>query len=271
MRVFITGASGFIGSALSVFLQTSGHEVVWGHRGDFSRLSCVDAVIHLAGENIAKGFWSKKKKQAIRESRVEGTKALVRALASLPSPPSTFLSISAVGVYGADFLASVCREWEAAVFSSPIPGCRVVIARLGYVFSPKGGMLSALLAIFRLGLGAKIGDGTQKMPWVALEDVLRAFLFILQNKQLKGMVDVVSPGIVTQEELSRSLAKKLQRPCVFSIPAWLIWGEKARCFCLSSIEVEPSLLLQEGFVFAYPTLEEYLLALPLKSVRFPSK
>ncbi len=267
LRVLITGASGLVGSALSVFLQEKGHVVLPYTRQTSMDLEGFDVVVHLAGESISSGFWTKRKKKKIWESRIEGTKKLVADLNVLKKPPRLFISASAVGYYassdamqdeesppGSGFLSSLCLEWEKA--SSCFIG-RAIQVRFGYILSSKGGILKALLPLFRVGLGGKMGGGKQFFPWVALEDVVRALYYIMEKEEIKTPVNIVSPSSVSQGEFAHLLAKALRRPSFFSIPKWFLLAEKTRELILPSLHILPSRLQKSGFIFSYKTLSEF--------------
>jgi uncharacterized protein (TIGR01777 family) len=238
---------------------------------DVPALSGYDAVVHLAGEPIV-GRWTQEKKQRIRESRILGTRLLAEALAKLAKPPQVLVSASAIGYYGhrgeelltersaggRDFLAEVCREWEAAAAPAAAKGIRVVQLRLGIVLSARGGALQAMLPPFRLGLGGVVGSGTQYWSWVALEDVVGAFLHALRTEALQGPANVVAPQPVTNREFTAALGKVLKRPTVFPLPARvarLLLGEMAEALLLSSTRVAPKRLQETGYVFRFPALD----------------
>ncbi len=282
--VLLTGASGFIGKALTFFLEKKGYKVVSCPRkilldeklvtvknSENSAFEGLVAVIHLAGESLSNGiFWTKRKKKAILKSRVDGTQNLVHWIAQLRCPPRVFISASAVGYYGdrqreilsedssvgKGFLPFVCKQWEEASFPLKALSIRVVYARLGYVLSLRGGLLKSLIPLFRFGLGGKIGGGQQFVPWVMLEDVLRVFAYIIETESIQGAVNVVAPHPVTQEVFAKELARTLRVPCFFSVPKWLLWGEKSKTLCLPSLQVIPYKLEQKySFVFAFPELK----------------
>jgi uncharacterized protein (TIGR01777 family) len=231
-----------------------------------------DAVVHLAGENIAAGRWTERQKARIRDSRVKGTRLLCDLLARYSPPPKALVCASAVGYYGdrgdeilkeesapgSDFLFDVCREWEAATQTAVERGIRVVNLRIGVVLSPLGGALAKMLTPFKLGAGGVIGSGRQYMSWIALDDVVRAFHFALTNQSLLGPVNAVAPNPVTNRDFTRTLGRVLSRPTVFPMPAFaarLAFGEMADALLLASTRVEPARLLAGSFIFRYPDLE----------------
>jgi len=286
VRILISGASGFIGGAVSSHFEQKGDEVVRLSRGgssartivwdpekaflDREELEGFDVVIHLAGEPIL-GRWTADKKRRIFASRVESTRLLSQTLAALAHPPRCFLSASAVGYYGNrgeevlteeslpgnGFLSHVCIEWEHASKSLEKRGIRTLHTRFGTVLG-KGGALSKLLLPYKLCLGGPLGTGQQWMSWVALEDLVRAIDFSLRDSTLSGPVNVVSPQPVRQLEFAHTLASLLHRPSFFPQPAWLLqllFGDMAREVLLSSARVQPKKLLQAGFQFQSPDLK----------------
>ncbi|HUW83666.1 MAG TPA: TIGR01777 family oxidoreductase [Phycisphaerae bacterium] len=293
MHVLITGSSGLIGRALTEFLVTGGHRVTrlvrsepqldrdelhWDpKRGvlDVRAIEGLDAVVHLAGENIAEGRWTSERKRRIRSSRGESTRLLAGALAELARPPKVFVSASAIGYYGnrpneilredsrsgSGFLPSVCREWEAAVEPAEQKGIRSVRLRFGMVLSADGGALASMIGPFRMGVGGTIGRGDQYVSWVALDDAVGAIHHALQTEELAGAVNVVSPQSVTNRQFTKTLGRVLGRPTVAHMPAFaarLAFGQMADELLLSSARVEPARLLATGYVFGYPELEEAL-------------
>jgi len=289
MRILITGASGLIGSALAPFLAGNGHEVVTLPRltdtADVSTLSWspsarrinlagagqIDAVIHLAGESIARR-WTPAVKARIRGSRIDGTRLLSEVLARQSPPPEVLISASATGFYGNrgdefvdeqtpaghDFLAEVCRDWEAATLPASQHGIRVVNLRLGIVLTPRGGALGKMLPAFRLGLGGKLGSGRHYWSWIGLQDLLNIFQHMLANKSLAGPVNAVSPNPATNQEFTKTLGKVLARPTVFSVPSFavnVLFGEMGQTALLGSCRVRPARLQQAGFEFKFPDLE----------------
>ncbi len=291
MNILLSGSSGLVGSHLSKFLSNKGYTVFSLVRSKTAdpytifwdpSLKKIDlpqnidfcAAIHLSGESIAKGFWTKAKKQKILDSRKQSTEFLVNALSSLENPPKLFLSASAVGYYGNSlelcdektplgkgFLANVCKAWEEAGLSWRKPPPRVVQARFGMILSKKGGFLQAILPIFRLGLGAKIGSGKQKISWISLEDALRALHHILITETIKGPVNITAPYAVSQEGFADILAKVLNKPRFLFFPKWFFPGEKAEELLFSSTHALPTVLEKTGFSFLHPTLEKALRAL----------
>ena len=293
MRVAVTGATGLVGSTLAPRLAGDGHEAVALRRaaaggggegpswdpatGAFSAgaLDGVDAVVHLAGENVAGGRWTAARKARIRDSRVAGTRQLAAALAALPQPPKTLIAASAIGFYGdrgderldeaaapgADFLADVCQQWEAAAAPASDAGMRVVHLRIGIVLTPAGGALQRMLPPFRMGVGGVIGSGRQYMSWVALDDVLGGILHALRAGDLTGPVNLAAPHPVTNAEFTKTLGRVLRRPTFLPLPAFgarLAFGEMADALLLSSARVEPARLRADGFEFDYPDLEAAL-------------
>jgi len=288
LDVLVSGSRGLIGSALIPALANEGHRVVRLTRSDSNgdnavrwdpsagtidaaRLEGIDAVVHLAGENIV-GRWTSDKKRRIRDSRVRGTRLLAETLAGLPAPPRAMVSASATGYYGdrgnellreesapgANFLAGVCQEWEAAAEPAREAGVRVVHPRFGLVLSPEGGALGTTLPIFRLGVGGKIGSGRQYWPWVAIDDVVGAIVHTLTTGSLEGPINVVVPDPPTNAQYTRALGRVLNRPAIFPLPApaaRLMLGQVADELLLASQRVEPAKLRESGYEYRYPELE----------------
>ena len=289
LTVAVTGSSGLIGSELCHFLTTGGHAVVRLVRGEPTKaafddgttqrkwnpavadpavLDGVDAVVHLAGENVA-SRWSAAKKRAIRDSRVGPTRTLAEAVAQ--AGVKVFVSASAVGIYGDrggeeltdfartddNFLSHVCAEWEAAAEPAAAAGVRVVHPRIGVVLSPKGGALATQLPAWKAGGGAVVGDGRQWVPWVGINDLLGALHHLLME-DVRGPVNCVAPQPVTNREFGRTLARVLGRPFLLTLPRpaiRLLFGEMGEAVLLSSARAVPKRLLDGGFGFDHPTLD----------------
>ena len=290
MRVAVSGSTGLVGSEVVASLSAAGHEVVRlvrrapapGERAvrwdpekgevDAAGLEGLDAVVHLAGENIASGRWNAARKAAIRDSRVNGTRLLCEALAGLVRPPKTLVCASAIGIYGdrgedaiteesppaAGFLPEVCREWEAAAAPAAEKGIRVVHLRIGMVLSPNGGALSRMLPLFRAGFGGVIGSGRQYVSWIALDDLPLVILHALQRGDLSGPVNAVAPRPVTNREFTEALGKALSRPTPLPVPAFAlrfaVGGEMADALLLASARVIPGRLEETGYRFRFPEL-----------------
>jgi len=245
-------------------------------RIDEDALQRADALIHLAGENIASGRWTASKKARIRDSRVGPTEKLAQALREAPSSPSTWIAASAIGIYGQSleptpleesagvgegFLADVAAGWERATEPAAEAGLRVVHARLGIVLSRRGGAMPAMLPIFKLGLGGPVGSGRQYWSWIALDDVVEAMLFLLDRDAVRGPVNFTAPNPVTNREFTRTLGRVLSRPTALSVPAWaarLALGEMADPMLIKGARVFPQRLENEGFQFRFPDLEPAL-------------
>jgi uncharacterized protein (TIGR01777 family) len=288
--VAITGATGLVGSALAERLPQAGmrvirlsrrpgpETVVWDpaqELTDAGPLEGLQAVVHLAGENIGGRRWSAEQKRRLRNSRVEGTRNLARSLGRLASPPQVLVCASAVGFYGdrgdelldessragTGFLADLCREWEAAADDASKLGIRVIQTRFGVVLSQDGGALQKMLLPFKMGAGGRIGSGRQYWSWVALPDVISAIRYAISTPSLAGPVNVVSPQPATNSDFTRTLAKVLHRPAVLPMPAALArlaLGEMADELLLASARVVPRKLEASGFTFQFSDLESAL-------------
>lgn len=280
--VGISGSSGLVGSALTAFLAAGGHEVRAirrsGHRGtefELGAIEGVDALVHLAGENVGAGRWTAARRARIRESRVEGTRQIATAVAALPRPPRVLVVASAIGFYGdrgdewldegsgrgSGFLAETCEAWERASAPAEAAGVRVVRLRIGVVLTPSGGALARMLLPFRLGLGGRMGSGRQFMSWVSLEDLIGVIHRSLFDDRLLGSVNAVAPEPVTQADFCRTLADVLRRPARFPVPAWVIrraLGEMGQELLLASARVRPRRLEQIEFPFAHQRVETAL-------------
>ena len=289
MKILVSGSTGLIGSALTTVLTTrrdrvvrlvrspprvGGEAVLWDPVAgtvvgdDFEGM---EAVVHLAGENIATSRWTEAQKERIRASRVDGTRLLSETLAQLQRPPQVLVCASAIGFYGDrgdeimteqaeagdGFLPQVVAEWEAATMAARDRGIRVVCLRLGVIMSPVGGALSRMLLPFRLGLGGKVGNGKQYFSWVSLEDAVEVICFALKADSLQGPVNAVSPNPVTNREFTKTLGRSLMRPTLCWMPAWLVrtaMGEMGEELLLASTRVEPRKLLDAGYTYQHETL-----------------
>jgi uncharacterized protein (TIGR01777 family) len=303
MRILVSGSSGLIGSVLVTALEKAGHsvtrlvrrapgpnEIQWSPEKDppsatpakggaplSAALEGVDAVVHLTGESIA-GRWTAGKKVRIRESRVGGTSALAAALARTKQPPKVMVCASAIGVYGdrgnevlredsppgSDFLAEVCKQWEAATEPAVKAGIRIVSLRFGVVLSPRGGALARMLPPFRMGAGGRIGNGRQWMSWITLDDVIGIIQHVLATESLSGPVNTVAPNPVTNAQFTRTLGEILHRPTIFPLPAFMVrlmFGEMGEALLLSSQRVDCGKLLSSGYRFLHPELKPGLEAM----------
>ena len=293
MKVIVTGSTGLIGTALVRTLLADGHEVTRLVRGDAQTFSAPgtsavrwdpragtveaekleghDAAVHLAGESIAEGRWDEEKKRRIMESRVRGTRLIAETLARLERKPEALVSASAIGFYGnrgdevlteesasgTDFLSEVCREWEKATLAASQVGIRVVHLRTGVVLSAQGGALAKMLTPFKMGVGGRVGDGRQYMSWIDLDDEVGVIRRAIEDRDLRGPVNVVAPRPVTNEEFTKTLGGVLGRPTIFPVPAFaarLAFGEMADALLLASQRVEPARLKSSGYEFKYPDL-----------------
>lgn len=289
MNILITGGTGLIGKQLVNQLLTRNHHITVLTRNTdkaakllpskvklINKLSLedienVDTVINLAGEPIADKRWSIKQKNTICDSRWSITKQLTDFIQQAKNPPELFISGSAIGIYGRqadtpidesfadhhrEFTNDVCVKWEHLARQAESEKTRVAMLRTGIVLDNKAGALAKMLMPFRCGLGGKISHGNQMMSWVHIDDMVSAILFILENNMLNGPINITSENPVTNEEFSKTLAKMLNRPCLFSTPALvfrLMFGEMADILLYGQC-VLPSKLTNSGFVFKYPEL-----------------
>lgn len=290
MLVALTGSTGLIGSALAPALREAGHEVRalvrrepsapeevgWDPESgslDPGALEGVEAIVHLAGENIGKR-WSRATRQRVLDSRVQGTRLLAETAAQLERPPSVLVCASAVGYYGnrgdevltersprgSGFLADVVDAWEQAAEPARAAGIRTVHLRQGIVLSRHGGALAKLVLPFRLGLGGRVGSGRQWWSWVGLDDTVAAYLFALDHP-LTGPVNVVAPDVVTNREFVKALGRALRRPAVLPLPGLAVkamFGRMGEEMLLGGQRALPAALTEAGFSFGRPDLDAAL-------------
>jgi hypothetical protein len=291
MNILLTGSTGLIGSKLSGHLQKLGHNIYplyrnistekkhyWSpeenqiHLDDEIKL---DAVIHLAGENIADSRWSQKKKDRILNSRVHGTRLLTETISQLKHKPSLLISGSAIGYYGdtgnsivdedsargEGFLSDVATQWEAATQAAEDAGIRTIHIRTGIVLSPDGGVLQKMLFPFKMGLGGVVGNGQQYMSWISIDDVVNIITAMLDNNQMSGAYNLVAPQPVTNYTFTKSLGRVLHRPTISPLPAFmarLMFGEMADALLLSSSRVAATKLKTLGYTFVDKDFAETL-------------
>lgn len=294
MRVTVTGASGFLGRRLVDHLSAGGHELhllgrtlrkglppkaefsLWGPSNGpppAQAIESADAVIHLAGEPVAQR-WTPHAKRKIRSSRVAGTANLARAIAQATHPPHALICASAIGYYGdrgdeeltessspgSDFLSQTCVEWEKAAEAAARAGTRVVWIRIGLVLGEGGGVLDRLLLPFKLGVGGRLGPGTQWMSWIHINDLIGLILFALENPGIIGPVNATAPAPVTNAGFTSALARTLRRPAIFPVPLAairLLFGEMATVI-VSSQRVLPSAAQAAGFRFQFTEVQQAL-------------
>lgn len=295
MRVLLAGASGFLGTRLNARLAEGGHETVrlvrraptqagehqWDPAAgalDPSVLSTVDAVVNLAGAGVGDHRWTARYKRVLRDSRVDTTATLARAIAALPPErrPKALLNASAIGFYGDtgdravdetappgdDFLARLCVEWEAATAPAASAGTRVVLLRSGLPLDAGGGLLKPLVLLFRLGLGGRLGNGRQYVPWIAMADWLGAVEFLLAREDIAGPINLTGPEPVTNAEFTKTLARHVHRPAVLPVPGFALRVAVGEFSAepLSSRRVLPAGLTDRGFAFLHRVLDSAMAA-----------
>lgn len=298
LKIAVSGSTGLVGTAVSAYFKDRGAEIIPVVRSvrqasaaaktivmdikhqtiDTKGLEGLDAVIHLAGANIAGQRWNDDYKSEILLSRVESTKLISNALARVEEPPRVFICASAIGWYGnagedkafiesdppaKDFLGDVCHQWEAATQTARERGIRVVTLRIGAVLSRKGGAVEKMWVPFILGLGGPLGDGKQMFSWVALDEIPSIIDFIIRNELVLGPVNVTAPNPVTNKEFTRVFGRVIKRPTIFPVPAFgarLLFGEMADALLLNGARVIPKKLVDAGYKFKYDQLEEALKA-----------
>lgn len=294
MKILITGASGLIGTALQRSFEEKGYEMLLAGRTpskepgritwdadkgfaaeDLTKLEGIDAIIHLAGEPIGDWRWTEDKKRRIKDSRVNGTRTIIEAISKLKNKPKTLISASGVGYYGDrgddslnerggvgdTFLAEVCRDWEAEARKAENYGLRVVLMRNGVVLSKDGGALATMLTPFSLGLGGVVGSGKQWLSWLSFVDMIAIMNFVLENEDIEGAVNAVSPNPVTNEEFTKTLGEVIHRPTFLPLPKFavdLLMGEMGDALLLDSARAVPEKLEKAGYEFKYPLLKPAL-------------
>jgi hypothetical protein len=289
MKTLVTGCSGLIGNALIQHLFQQGHSIQCLKRNKGSERNhfwateelptntenVFDAVVHLAGENVAEGRWTVARKERILTSRVEGTRQLIDYLSMLPTKPKVFLCASAIGYYGHSmdqifnedsplgngFLADVCHQWEKQTNRLAAMGIRTVNLRFGMVLSPKGGALHKMVPPFKARLGGVLGDGQQFISWISIRDLVAIVDFIIKQPHIKGPVNVVSPIPTNNRILTETLCRVINRPLFFRIPAFVVkflFGQMAEEMLLASTRVTPKVLLEADYNFQDQSLEAVL-------------
>lgn len=294
MKIVVAGGTGFLGARLVQAWRGAGHRVLvltrrprevdqlaWAPgdaRGEWTRaLDDADAVVNLAGNGIADRRWTPERKRAILDSRVVATRALAGAIAAAPRPPRAFLSSSATGIYGtrdeqpateetppgSDFLAGVCRAWEAEA-NAAAPATRVVLLRTGVVLDRQGGALPQMALPFRFFVGGPIGSGRQSISWIHLDDWTAMVRWALETTSVSGPLNLTAPAPVTNKEFSRALGRAMRRPALLPVPAFalrLAFGEMADTLLLGGQRVLPAKAQRLGFAFRYATVDAALQAI----------
>ena len=289
MKILITGASGLVGTELQKSFAgknyemllasrkepTDEHHIQWSIDEGFAepeKLEGIDAVVHLAGENVSGLRWTEDKKKAIHDSRVLGTRNVVDAISKLKNKPKVFVASSAIGFYGErgdeevtessaagdTFLAEVSKAWESESRRAEDAGIRTVLLRTGIVLSKDGGALSTMLLPFKLGVGGVVGSGKQWMSWISMDDEIAVINYVIENENIRGAVNAVSPNPVTNHDFTKTLGEVLSRPTFLPLPEFavsMVFGEMGDALLLASTKVMPKRLLDAGFKFEYTNLK----------------
>jgi uncharacterized protein (TIGR01777 family) len=288
MEITIAGASGLIGTELSRSFERSGHRIRRLVRGslngpgefswnpesgtiDAAAIEGADAVINLAGANLAGGRWTEKRKRLLRDSRIRSTDVIARCIAQSTSKPAVLVNASGVGYYGTHpegwvdeqsplgdgFLAGLCNDWENATDPAAAAGVRVVKVRFGVVIAKEGGALAKMLPVFKLGLGGPIAGGRMWLSWISIVDLVRVVERVISDPKLVGAVNAVTPNPVTNLVFTKELGRALGRPAIVPVPAWalrLALGEMADETLLASARAKPGRLREAGFEFRHETI-----------------
>jgi uncharacterized protein len=292
MKILISGSTGLVATHLMPRLLADGHEIVklvrkspksadeiqWDAATGFSdsevaKLEGIDAVVHLAGDNVASGSWTDSKKRSIRESRIVGTRVLVENLARMKNPPKVFVSASAIGFYGnrgdeilsddsakgTGFFPDVCEAWETEAKKAE-QFARIVCLRIGVILTEDGGALEKMLTPFKLGVGGVVGSGKQYMPWIAIDDIVGIFKFALEN-EISGSFNTTAPNPVTNHDFTKALGNALNRPTFFPIPEFaikLMFGEMGETLLLQGCRVIPKRIQELGYKFQFENINNAL-------------
>lgn len=289
MHILISGGTGFIGNHLSSYLLSQGYKITiltraiplekkssFHYINSLNNKDSYDVIINLAGTSINSARWNDKVKNEIYNSRINSTQKIIDYIEKTDKKPSLFINGSAIGFYGthpekqfiestnkegSTFLSNLCEHWENIASKANSFNVRTCYLRTGIVLGSDGGALKSMIIPFKLGLGAVLGSGTQFMSWIHIDDVVHSILFIIQNKNIDGPCNIVAPNPVTNKDFSKTLARLLHRPCLFSIPRFVIkilLGEMGLELLLNSQYVVPDKLVKNGYKFKYPNLTEAL-------------
>lgn len=289
MKTLMTGCSGLVGSALIEHLFKKGHSIqclkrdtskdaqsFWSTQNIMKNDGIdFEAVVHLAGENVASGRWTKAKKEAILQSRIDGTRDLIDYISTLTEKPKVFLCASAIGYYGnrgkeilyenslqgVGFLSEVCRKWEHETSRLTAMGVRVINLRFGMILSPHGGALRKMAPPIKAGVGGTIGNGDQYISWISIRDLVEIVDFLIEKDKIYGPVNIVSPIQTTNKELTQLIGQTVNKKTPFKVPVFaakLLFGDMAEEMLLASSRVSPRVLLEAGYQFKDQSLENVL-------------